>query len=110
MFDMLTGLPPFLADSKRETQQLVLHGSIKLPAYLSPEAKDLLRKLLQRNQKNRLGGGGEDYVEIIVSNGSCSKLVCDLLINLSKLKVNNVNFFKPKCNQSFFNTNFSNLG
>jgi len=65
MFDMLTGLPPFLADSKRETQQLVLHGSIKLPAYLSPEAKDLLRKLLQRNQKNRLGGGGQDYLEII---------------------------------------------
>ena len=66
MFDMLTGLPPFLADSKRETQRLVLHGRINLPSYLSPEAKDLLKNLLKRNHASRLGGGEEDALEITV--------------------------------------------
>ena len=66
MFDMLTGLPPFLADNKRETQRLVLHGRINLPSYLSPEAKDLLKNLLKRNHSSRLGGGEGDSLEIQV--------------------------------------------
>jgi serine/threonine protein kinase len=66
MFDMLTGSPPFFADSKRETQRLVLHGRINLPSFLSPEAKDLLKNLLKRNHASRLGSGEEDAVEIQV--------------------------------------------
>jgi len=64
MFDMLTGSPPFSADSKRETQYKVLHDQIKLPAYLSFEAKDLLKNLLKRNHASRLGAGDRDAEEI----------------------------------------------
>ena len=66
MFDMLTGCPPFSADSKRETQYKVLHDQIKLPAYLSPDAKDLLKNLLKRNHASRLGAGERDADEIKV--------------------------------------------
>ena len=66
MFDMLTGSPPFSADSKRETQYKVLHDQIKLPAYLSFEAKDLLKNLLKRNHASRLGAGDRDAEEIKV--------------------------------------------
>jgi serine/threonine protein kinase len=64
MFDMLTGCPPFSAESKRETQYKVLHDQIKLPAYLSPHAKDLLKNLLKRNHASRLGAGERDAEEI----------------------------------------------
>jgi len=64
MFDMLTGSPPFSADSKRETQHRVLHDQIRLPTYLSAEAKDLLKKLLKRTPTSRLGAGEGDAEEI----------------------------------------------
>ena len=64
---MLTGSPPFSADSKRETQHRVLHDQIRLPTYLSQEAKDLLKKLLKRTPTSRLGAGERDAEEIKVS-------------------------------------------
>ena len=74
MFDMLTGAPPFSADSKRETQHRVLHDQIRLPTYLSTEAKDLLKKLLKRTPTSRLGAGERDADEIKVLSGIfCSK-------------------------------------
>ena len=69
MFDMLTGAPPFSADSKRETQHRVLHDQIRLPTYLSTEAKDLLKKLLKRTPTSRLGAGERDADEIKVLSG-----------------------------------------
>ena len=66
MFDMLTGCPPFSADTKRETQDLILRGQIRQPAGVTPEAKNLLKSLLQRNHTTRLGGGEGDALEIQV--------------------------------------------
>lgn len=64
MFDMLTGCPPFSADTKRETQDLILRGQIRQPSGVTPEAKNLLKSLLQRNHTTRLGGGDFDALEI----------------------------------------------
>lgn len=67
MYDMLTGSPPFCADSRRETTRMVLHGRISLPHHLSAEAKDLLKNLLKRNSVSRLGAGPDDAKEVQVS-------------------------------------------
>jgi len=64
MYDMLTGSPPFCADSRRETTRMVLHGRISLPHHLSAEAKDLLKNLLKRNSVSRLGAGPDDSKEV----------------------------------------------
>ena len=80
MFDMLTGAPPFSADSKRETQHRVLHDQIRLPTYLSTEAKDLLKKLLKRTPTSRLGAGERDADEIKVLSRFIQKLILKLCL------------------------------
>ena len=67
MFDMLTGSPPFSADSKLEVQDQILRGRISQPTGVSAEAKDLLKNLLKRNHATRLGGGEGDALEVQVS-------------------------------------------
>ncbi|CAB3401299.1 unnamed protein product [Caenorhabditis bovis] len=64
MFDMLTGGPPFTAENKRKTIDKILKGRLTLPAYLSPEARDLIKKLLKRHVDTRLGAGPTDAEEI----------------------------------------------
>ncbi|PAV69263.1 hypothetical protein WR25_05066 [Diploscapter pachys] len=57
MFDMLTGGPPFIADNRKRTIDKILKGRLTLPAYLSPEARDLIKRLLKRHVDTRLGAG-----------------------------------------------------
>ncbi|XP_076248429.1 ribosomal protein S6 kinase beta-1 isoform X3 [Calliopsis andreniformis] len=47
MFDMLTGMPPFTGDDRRKTIEKILRGKLNLPQYLTPDARDLIRKLLK---------------------------------------------------------------
>ena len=74
MYDMLTGSPPFCADSRRETTRMVLHGRISLPHHLSAEAKDLLKNLLKRNSVSRLGADPDDSKEVQVFLSSFKSL------------------------------------
>jgi len=60
MFDMLNGAPPFTAENRKKTIEKVLRGKLTLPPYLTPEAKDILKKLLKRHAPSRLGAGIED--------------------------------------------------
>lgn len=64
MFDMLTGGPPFTAESRKKTIDKILKGRLTLPAYLSPEARDLIKKLLKRHVETRLGAGADDANDI----------------------------------------------
>lgn len=64
MFDMLTGGPPFTAENRRKTIDKILKGRLTLPAYLSNEARDLIKKLLKRHVDTRLGAGTSDAEEI----------------------------------------------
>lgn len=61
---MLTGGPPFTADNRKKTIDRILKGKLTLPPYLSPEARDLIKKLLRRHVQSRLGAGPEDAAEI----------------------------------------------
>jgi len=60
MFDMLTGKPPFMAGNKKQTIDKILKNKLSIPCYLSKEAGGLIKRLLKRNVKSRLGFGPSD--------------------------------------------------
>ncbi|XP_076338043.1 ribosomal protein S6 kinase beta-1-like [Tachypleus tridentatus] len=60
MYDMLTGAPPFTAENRKKTIEKILKCKLNLPPYLTPDARDLIRKLLKRQVSQRLGSGYED--------------------------------------------------
>lgn len=60
MYDMLTGAPPFTAENRKKTIEKILRGKLLLPPYLTPDARELIRKLLKRQVAQRLGAGPSD--------------------------------------------------
>lgn len=64
MYDMLTGAPPFTAENRKKTIDKILKCKLNLPPYLTPDARDLIRKLLKRQVTQRLGSGGDDATPI----------------------------------------------
>lgn len=58
--DMLTGGPPFTGNNRKIITERVLRSKLKLKNYLTPDAKDILRKLLQKKVEDRLGHGEDD--------------------------------------------------
>ncbi|XP_077299373.1 ribosomal protein S6 kinase isoform X2 [Arctopsyche grandis] len=60
MFDMLTGQPPFTGANRKKTIEKILSAKLTLPVYLTVEAQDLIRRLMKRQVKHRLGGGLDD--------------------------------------------------
>ncbi|KAI9857388.1 MAG: Ribosomal protein S6 kinase alpha-5 [Trichoglossum hirsutum] len=55
-FDLLTGSPPFQANNHAKIQEKILKQKLSLPYFLSPDAKDLLTRLLRKEPNKRLGG------------------------------------------------------
>ncbi|XP_017584114.1 PREDICTED: ribosomal protein S6 kinase beta-2-like, partial [Corvus brachyrhynchos] len=64
MYDMLTGSPPFTAENRKKTIDKILKGKLVLPPYLTPDARDLLKKFLKRNPSQRVGGGPGDAAAV----------------------------------------------
>ena len=54
-FDLLTGSPPFTGNNNAKIQEKILKQKLALPFFLSPDAKDLLTRLLRKDPKKRLG-------------------------------------------------------
>ncbi|KAG7379949.1 hypothetical protein PHYPSEUDO_008007 [Phytophthora pseudosyringae] len=65
LYELLTGLPPWYSQNAKEMCKQVLHTPLSIPDFISPEAEDLLRKLLSRNPYERLGSllGGSEIKE-----------------------------------------------
>ncbi|POM81442.1 AGC protein Kinase [Phytophthora palmivora] len=65
LYELLTGLPPWYSQNREEMHKRVLHNPLSFPDFFSKEAKDLLRKLLNRNPVDRLGSslGGSEIKE-----------------------------------------------
>jgi len=61
---MLTGAPPFTAENRKKTIDKILKCKLNLPPYLTPDARDLIRKLLKRQVTQRLGAGADDATPI----------------------------------------------
>lgn len=63
-FELLTGLPPFYTNDKKQLFHNILRGHLVIPDYLSPNARDLIQRLLHRDPKQRLGSGPRGDKEI----------------------------------------------
>ena len=61
---MLTGAPPFTGNNRKIITDRVLKGKLQLKNYLTPNAKDILKKLLSRQVEKRLGFGEKDAVAL----------------------------------------------
>jgi len=55
LFEMLSGYSPFYSSSPLEIYKNVLSGRIRFPSEMDPVAKDLLKGLLARDPRKRLG-------------------------------------------------------
>ena len=64
LFEMLTGKPPFTGGNRQKIQQKIIKDKLKLPAFLSSEAHSLLKGLLQKDARKRLGSGDRGSEEI----------------------------------------------
>lgn len=62
--DMLTGAPPFTGNNRKIITERVLKAKLQLKKYLTPNAKDLLRKLLTKQVESRLGYGEPDSLSV----------------------------------------------
>jgi len=66
VYEMLTGLPPFYTRDRAKLFDRIRSGELNYPPYISPTAKDLLRRLLARDPCQRLGAGPSDVEELRV--------------------------------------------
>ncbi|KAH0565302.1 hypothetical protein GP486_001302 [Trichoglossum hirsutum] len=64
-FDLLTGSPPFQANNHAKIQEKILKQKLSLPYFLSPDAKDLLTRLLRKEPNKRLGGNMPKDLQVI---------------------------------------------
>lgn len=65
LFELLTGLPPFYTNDKKQLFHNILRGQLVIPEYLSETARDLITRLLMRDPKKRLGSGPDGDKEIM---------------------------------------------
>ncbi|OAA68096.1 serine/threonine-protein kinase psk1 [Niveomyces insectorum RCEF 264] len=54
-YDLLTGNPPFRGRNNAKIQENIVRQKLVLPYFLSPDAKDLLTRLLRKEPRKRLG-------------------------------------------------------
>src|SRR5436305_6174025 len=64
-FDLLTGSPPFQANNHAKIQEKIVKQKLSLPYFLSPDAKDLLTRLLRKEPSKRLGANMPKDLQII---------------------------------------------
>ena len=54
-YDLLTGASPFRADNEAKIKYKILRQKLNFPFFLSPDARDLLTRLLRKDPRKRLG-------------------------------------------------------
>lgn len=107
MYDMLTGAPPFTAENRKKTIEKILKGKLNLPPYLSPDARDIIRRFLKRQTSQRLGSGSAD-AEPIKKHGYFKHIQWSDVIN-RKLKPPFEPSLTSEDDVSQFDTNFTKL-
>ncbi|TVY22757.1 Serine/threonine-protein kinase [Lachnellula hyalina] len=64
-FDLLTGAPPFPGGNHAKIQDNIVKMKLKLPYYMSADAKDLLTRLLRKEPNKRLGNNMPKDMQLI---------------------------------------------
>jgi RAC serine/threonine-protein kinase len=80
LYEMLTGLPPFYCRDREKLFEKIRRGTLEYPKYLSPRAQVILRGLLTKDPRRRLGSGPNDAGDIKVQE-FFSELNWDKLMN-----------------------------
>lgn len=60
LYELLVGLPPYYTENIKKLYENIRGANLQIPNYLSPEAKNLLKKLLHKDPKQRLGVKNKD--------------------------------------------------
>lgn len=55
LYELLVGFPPHYTENIKKLYENIKNAKLQIPSYISPAAKDLLLKLLNKNPKQRLG-------------------------------------------------------
>jgi len=55
MFEMLLGMPPFYSRDRDRLFDKILHAELRFPNYFSKNSQSILRALMERNPRKRLG-------------------------------------------------------
>jgi len=55
IYEMLASFPPFYDKDQLSTYRRIINGKVRFPKYISPEAKDIICRLLTLRQTKRLG-------------------------------------------------------
>mmetsp|Transcript_23354 Transcript_23354/g.23287 ORF Transcript_23354/g.23287 Transcript_23354/m.23287 type:complete len:162 (+) Transcript_23354:1746-2231(+) len=55
LYELLIGLPPYYTENIKKLYENIKVANLQIPNYISPEAKSLLKKLLHKDPKQRLG-------------------------------------------------------
>jgi serine/threonine-protein kinase Psk1 len=55
-FDLMTGNPPFRGGNHAKIQENIVRQKLVMPYFMSPDAKDLITRLLRKDPNKRLGG------------------------------------------------------
>ena len=63
IFEMLTGKVPFQEQDRYKLFEIILKGHVSFPEHLSKDAKDLIKKLMNKNQNKRLGINSIDEIK-----------------------------------------------
>ena len=63
-YEMLSGTLPYFTLYKGEILKSKKRVELNIPKFVSKEAAELIKKLLEKNPKERLGNGGRDALEI----------------------------------------------
>ena len=79
LFEMLCGLPPFYVENLDKMYELIKTSTVKFPKRiaLSEDAKDIIKKLLEKNPKKRLGS--QKGIEEIKSHPFFANIDFDLI-------------------------------
>ena len=107
LFEMLCGLPPFYVENLDKMYELIKNISVKFPRRITlrEEAKDVIRKLLEKNPKKRLGS--QSGIEEIKSHPFFASIDFNL-VEQKKMKAPFVPELANDTDVQYFDEEFTN--
>jgi len=107
LFEMLCGLPPFYVENLDKMYDMIKNNPVKFPKRisLSEDAKDIIKKLLEKNPKKRLGA--HNGIEEIKKHPFFASIDFDLIVE-KKIKAPFIPELANDTDVQYFDEEFTN--